>query len=98
LGSCYPTLPQKKAEGWGTQLYWLVKGGAPGYRGAHSFFGWLRVAYPTEDKRRYSGQVQVATCGDIGCKYGLGDSGRRQISARRLCGIHDQVHVFAHQP
>jgi hypothetical protein len=28
----------------------------------------------------------------------LGDRGRRQISTRRYRGIHDQIHVFAHQP
>jgi hypothetical protein len=66
--------------------------------GAPSFIGWSRVGHPAEDNRSYGGYVQIATCGDIGGKYGLGDSGRWQISAGRPCRIHDQIEVFARQP
>lgn len=58
----------------------------------------LGVAHQAEDNRSYGGYIQIATCDDIGCKYGLGDSGRRQISAGRPCRIHDQIEVFARQP
>jgi hypothetical protein len=34
----------------------------------------------------------------VGGEHRLSHSGRGQIRARSLCGLHDQIHVLAHQP
>src|SRR5260221_3475413 len=59
--------------------------------------GGLHLVSSTDDKRGDRGQIQVTAFGDIGREYRSRDGGRRQISARRPCSIHDKVHVLAHQ-